>query len=301
MPDSPTVAERHEEAVREVEGWLEAALRTPRRLSHDDIERYSAHGIIRGWRVPVEVAGETQELDIIITAAFPYLPPRIALASPPSFLTWPHVERDGVLCLTPDHTTFSTGAPISVIGALLQRACDLLSQIAAGGTSEDFKSEVVSYWSQDANLKRRRILSLIVGGWTQSRIVKCRLGEDSIIVANDDHAISRWIRNRFPATRSVKTSTGALIRLNDSLTPDRFPKTGLDVYRLADSVGCAHLLDQAATLDPQEVVAIFSLPAADGHAVVATVVEHPKRRHGEGITNGFRKGGGAISSVMGAR
>jgi hypothetical protein len=290
MPEPATFAERRQEAIRELEEWLQKALgAAPPRLSEQQIAHYRDRAAYSGWRVPVDICDEVREFDIIVTAAYPFTPPRIALAAPPPFLTWPHVEHDGVLCLTPDHSTFSPDAPVCVLGALLKEGVELVERLRGSEFVDEFKAEIVSYWGQSSNLKSKQILCLIEGSRTQSRIVRFWSGKDFFLIANDDSAITKWLANRFSPSLSVKTATGALIWLNDSLTPDQFPRTGADIYRVASAAGCSHLIDQAAAHNPAEIVTLFSLPTGTDPALVATVVERPKGR-GVNVTRGFSKG-----------
>lgn len=167
---------------------------------------------------------------------------------------------------------------------------ELVDRLMEGRISDEFKSEIVSYWGQDSNLRGKRILSLIDGDRTQSRIFRAWLGKELIVIADEDETIAKWLSNRFDTIKSVKTSKGALIWLSGGLTPDQFPRAGVDVYRIAHSAGCSNLLEECAAADPAEIVTLFSLPADNGHALVSTIVKRPTRRGGAAVTRGFNKG-----------
>ena len=86
-----------------------------------------------GWRLHVEFSDCTRRLDVFVSAGFPFVPARIALVDRPDFLTWPHIEEDGVLCLLPDHGTISIDDPYDGVSVLLGMACDLIEGFVRGG------------------------------------------------------------------------------------------------------------------------------------------------------------------------
>src|SRR5947208_2457917 len=89
--------------------WRQAALRleatlreltgqAPERLDQATISTcYPSRRWVAAWRVSVVFSdGGTRRVDVVATAAFPTVPVRTALVDHPDFMTWPHVESDGI-------------------------------------------------------------------------------------------------------------------------------------------------------------------------------------------------------------
>lgn len=93
-----------EKAVLQLEARLREALPAPfRRLSSHEIgATYRQRRFERGWRIDMLCSdGETRQIDLLVSPAFPLGYPRTALVDGPGQLVWPHVEHDGILCLLP--------------------------------------------------------------------------------------------------------------------------------------------------------------------------------------------------------
>src|ERR1700741_4481508 len=123
MPDAshPLVA-RFDAAVAAVEArWEELGLQ-PRKLDRRELAAYTGRAAERGWRFSANFPDQLRRLDVIVTKGFPSIPARVALVDRPPFLTWPHVEKDGVLCLFPDTTTMSVDDPYDGVASLLAEA-----------------------------------------------------------------------------------------------------------------------------------------------------------------------------------
>ncbi|MER9857380.1 MULTISPECIES: E2/UBC family protein [unclassified Mesorhizobium] len=171
MPEGvDPLAQRFKSAVSVVEScWQQAGLR-PLRLDARQLASYGGRFPI-GWRFDCDFSDRRRRLDVLVTAAFPFAPARIALVDRPSFLTWPHVERDGVLCLVPDHATFPIDDPYAGIAELLEMTFDLIEALIRGERNGDFRSEFLTYWHHAGSGRARTILSLIKPA-PPSRIVR---------------------------------------------------------------------------------------------------------------------------------
>src|SRR3546814_10458193 len=79
----------------------------------------------------------------------------------PAFLTWPHVEKDGVLCLLPGNADVAMSEPSAVAANLLGAACELVEDSVAGRNEDDFRTEFLSYWNWAATERAPEIRSLL--------------------------------------------------------------------------------------------------------------------------------------------
>src|SRR4051794_30166150 len=112
---------------------LEARLReltgqAPERLDAQTIAScYPRRSWVAAWRVTVTFSDTiARQIDVVATAAFPLVPVRTALVEHPDFLTWPHVESDGVLCLLPNMAEVDPDDPSAVAENLLIRSIRLI-------------------------------------------------------------------------------------------------------------------------------------------------------------------------------
>ena len=105
--------------------WRQAALRletrlreltgqAPERLNSQVIANcYPRRPYVAGWRVRVTFTdGQGRRIDVVATVGFPTAPVRTALVDHPAFMTWPHVESDGILCLLPNMAGFDPSTEV---------------------------------------------------------------------------------------------------------------------------------------------------------------------------------------------
>src|ERR1700761_5303581 len=100
MPKSIAM-QLHEEGIQKVDSFLSSVCNA-RRLSADEVRAYVGRSLTVGWELQVETASTVRRLQVLIDAHFPFSLPRFFLADRPKFLTWPHIEEDGLLCLLAD-------------------------------------------------------------------------------------------------------------------------------------------------------------------------------------------------------
>src|SRR5882757_4062202 len=135
---------RFEAAVAAVQGrWEELDLR-PRKLDRWELSVYRGRAAEMGWRFAAAFPDGLRRLDVLVSGGFPSVPPRIALVDRPPFLTWPHVEKDGVLCLTPETTTMSVDHPYDGVAWLLGEAFRMIETAIRGELDDDFRTEFLT-------------------------------------------------------------------------------------------------------------------------------------------------------------
>ncbi len=128
-----------EAAKAAVAAWLERLGAAPLHpLSADELEIYKGHRAAFGWRLSVEIDKDVCRFDLLLPQGFPWQPVRIALVDPPPFLTWPHVEKNGVLCLAPDSLEVDPDDPAGVAACSLDEAIRLASALKKGELVESF-------------------------------------------------------------------------------------------------------------------------------------------------------------------
>jgi sulfur-carrier protein adenylyltransferase/sulfurtransferase len=243
-----------------------------------------------GWRFAADFPGGLRRLDVIVTAGFPFVPARIALVDRPRFLTWPHVEKDGVLCLFPDTTTMSVDEPYDGIAALLKEAFAMVEDAIAGKLEDDFRTEFLTYWNHAQRGDGGTVLSLLDPG-PPSRRVRVWEGVNQTIIAENDEQLRAWLRNAAPkvATSKIKPRTGAFVWLDRVPTPAEYPSSAGDVYALAEHNGAAELLDELLREALPRSFVSFGTLADSGPALATVVVKRPAVVRGrDPLTAGFR-------------
>ncbi|WP_229191646.1 ThiF family adenylyltransferase [Bradyrhizobium brasilense] len=270
-------------------GWWHQGLRPPR-LSKADLARYREHAPEIGWRFEYPFSDRARRLDVFVTAGFPFVPARVALVDRPPFLTWPHVEKDGVLCLVPHHATFSVDDPYAGVSVLLDMAGSLIERFVGGDYDDDFRAEFLTYWDHAKKGSDRTVLSLI-DPVPASRIIKVWEGHNRIILADTDEQLHSWLKNLNPALSSseMRLRSGVLAWLETVPTPPDYPKTAADVYAAVAGAGAADMLETLAREIPPRLFVALGASTEHGPAIATTIISRPSIVRGnDPLTRGFR-------------
>ena len=284
---------------------LEARLRerteqAPERLDARVMEScYPRHSFVAGWRVGVDFSdGVTRRIDVVATAGFPSVAVRTALVDHPPFMTWPHVESDGILCLLPNMAEFDPADPYAVAENLLGRSVRLVEELIEGSIVErDFREEFLTYWAYKSHEDGTRFFSLLRPA-APSRVVRVWRGRGLEIVGEDAATLARWVRHRFGAKVDATTAEAALIWLSQPPLPVEYPETASDLHALAVGAGddAVAALGQAAMGEPDHVVAMLGSLGRGGPGLIAVKVPNPKhfrsrpRSVADPLSKGFRPG-----------
>lgn len=272
----------------------------PVMLTRKQLSAYGSRGFVIGWRIGVDFGEpKPRHLDVLLLPTFPISWPRIALVDRPEFLVWPHVEKDGVLCLLSNLTEIDADDPAGVVINQLGNASRLVSDLVAGRLQKDFKEEFLTYWAYDLNCRENRIVSLLRPEGP-SRTVRILQLKDLKLVAEDDETIAAWVKNlkgRQPP-QHLPPEPAAFIWLDDPLAPKDYPRTGSDVLELAARSGetATAVIASIALSRPDNIIAIIGSEGRSGPGLVAVNIASPDMRlrtrnpcRGP-LTRGFRPG-----------
>lgn len=181
-----------------------------------------------GWRVELDVEGEAEPLILVVDPQFPFSWPGVFTLNRDRFLSWPHVERDGRLCLIEHGGKHTSG--LDAIPSILKDAANLILENRAGQLADDFATEFLSYWGQSADRKGREIHSLVRPA-PPSRTVAMWMSPAHTVVAETDVELTAWLKNRFGIARP-KIRNIPLVWLSNIPRPSEYPDTNGDVFRL---------------------------------------------------------------------
>lgn len=289
---------RRDQALAEVRGWLESLASPAKPLVADELGFYERRSFTNGWRLNVDFSGVDRRFDLLVDDRFPRTALRIALVDPPPFLTWPHIERDGVLCLLPEGADVSARSPAAVGAYVLGKACELIEDCAAGRNEQDFREEFLSYWGWDTTPEAPFIYSLVDPS-PPTRMIRVWRGQRFYLLSEDEAQALSWLRNRFDESKQPwTTNPAALLWLKRPLLPRDYPRTARNLLTLAreHALDGAGVLAEVASEDRSRVVALLAAPTGHGPclAAVSAPGPQPERRRGRSgpdpLTRGFRPG-----------
>ena len=239
-----------------------------------------------------------RRIDVVATSGFPSVPVRTALVDHPPFMTWPHVESDGILCLLPNMAECDPDDSCEVAEDLLNRSVRLVEELLAGMIVErDFREEFLTYWAYKSHEDGTRFFSLLMPV-PPSRVVRVWRGKGLEVVGEDSRTLAQWVRRRFGAEVNAKTEEAAFIWLPKPPLPVDYPETASDLRALAVSTGedAAAALGQAALGEPNHLVAILGAIGRGGPGLIAVKARNPRllssrpRSATDPLCKGFRPG-----------
>ena len=284
---------------------LEARLRelteqVPERLDASAIAKcYPRRPYVAGWRFGVTFTDDKlRRIDVVATASFPSIPVRTALVDHPPFMTWPHVESDGIFCLLPNMAECDPDDPCAVAENLLNRSVRLVEELLEGTIVErDFREEFLTYWAYKAPADGSHLFSLLTSG-PPSRVVRVWRGKGLEVVGEDEETLTQWVRRRFGPKIDVTIEEAAFIWLHTPPLPVDYPHKAFDLRALAVATGqdAAAALGQAAFGEPDHLVTILGANGRGGPGLIAVKAANPKmlrsrpRSATEPLSKGFRPG-----------
>lgn len=282
----------HREIETKLAKWL-AANTGARPLTKDEMQSYKAKGALRGWRLDVAILDRPTALDLVIDARFPHSRPRVALADPPAFPSYPHVEEDGRLCIVEDSDELDHSQPIAIVKAVLGGAVEILEQGIAAANHAEFQSEFLSYWNPTA--KGDPIHSLVdpCGGTRRVKLWRSKAG---YFVAEDRAALNTWLTNRAGKglPHGAECSSALLLWVDQPLLPSEYPNTPQDVRALAERLGepVSATVETFLGHEQQDWVILLGAQAGNGPCLAAVTIKSRQGhgRKGSKRTKGFRKG-----------
>ena len=251
------------------------------RLDSRTIKRtFTNRPFVAGWRFPVKFPdGNTRRLDMVATAHFPSIPVRTALVDRPEFLTWPHVERDGILCLLPNMAEFDPDDPCAVAENLLHRSVSVIEQLLEGSIVEQvFCEEFLTYWAYEAHEDGSKFFSLIEPA-PPSRVVYLWTGNGIEVVGEDAESLKTWVLRRFGPNADTTMRKAAFVWLPSPPLPSEYPEKSADLFELVATTGkeAIDTISQVTIGKPQNVVTILGAEGRGGPGLVAVRAPNPSR------------------------
>lgn len=205
-------------------------------------KRFPGRRLVAGWRIPGLLPDDPHDLLVAVDQEFPWSLPLVALPEATKGITYPHVEVDGHLCLTPSGSAFALPVGIEHVVQLLGDACDVLAQGSTGTNDDDFYSEAHSYWSL-VQPSSGSIWLVSPPPEEHALWVSAVVG-DSFVVGPNKQALQDWADAG--RRRLVGGFEPALVvRLDAPLHPKEYPLTMKDLTSFIDQRGAGAQLQAA--------------------------------------------------------
>jgi molybdopterin/thiamine biosynthesis adenylyltransferase len=253
---------------RQIDEW------NGRPLDREELAAYPSRGAVHGWRVGIQFSdGKTRQFDILANEQFPVGPARVALVDRPTFLTWPHVEKDGVLCLTHQGYALSANAPADVVVSLMAEACQLIEDASQGRLDDDFRSEFNSYWDWATAEEAPPVWSALRAGGP-SRVVRAWKSAVRCYVGEDDASLKSWLTAIRPSAPKggYATEPATLAWLNQAPLPAEYPNSPGELLALLPP-DAVDLVLKLAAVDPSGLVVLLGAPTNNGVALAAVALQ----------------------------
>jgi molybdopterin/thiamine biosynthesis adenylyltransferase len=294
MPDESSAVARYlRDGIRKIESFL---LRECGACRVPDAELPALEGrfLIAGWQLVIETPAGQRRVNICVDQQFPFSVPRFFLVDRPPFMEWPHIEKDGLMCL-PNGSVGKYLQPENVAGELLRDAYRLICACESGALENDFRTEFYSYWNRRLSEEGRSVQSL-VRTCGPSRLVRVWCGKGFIVAGENEHEVLSWLRKRHGNETEFDLTVGAaLLWLERPLLPQEYPTTAADLYRLAASVQNGKNLMAQLGMSPGPFYFLIGAESGNGPCLAAVRTLKPtstnlRGRKRDRSTDGFRPG-----------
>lgn len=198
------------------------------------------------WRIELNAgqvkAQQVSYLLLVIEPAFPNSQPRV-YAPELKIGDWPHVERQGRLCLK------ATPLDANIVSRLIEHIKDALELLNFDQVQcqAEFQREFASYWSQLTNSSEGAlnvVLSLLKPAMGQRGIVCYRdQGRHLLLAAEDESTLCQWYENCTGIKlKRQQLFFGVLLPRSIPWCPDDFPKVIGEVLAELHDDKLQHLL-----------------------------------------------------------
>lgn len=267
------------------------------RLSEEDLAAYRPRIFSAGWDIPgLCEEGPVTSLRILVDTRFPFKPPRIAVYPPLSVLTYPNLEEQGCLCLSPASASFSVERIESLAMELLGDARQLVNDWYHRQGLERFEDEFNSYWNRWA--KDDVCFISLCNPDGPSRWVYAFKNRRVYYYADEEKDLKEWLKNDLNLNHPPDLCRIPLIRLPRAPHPERYPDTVQKLFSLVDGDQTSEAMLRQLIREDQfkhrrRVLLSFAVRHGTGFAGLLL----PPKDAGH-IEDGFRKGHMPFSILM---
>lgn len=276
-------------------------LKAPTKLQEYQIKKYVLRDAVAGWEFypPLPFAAG-RCLRIFVDSRFPFTVPKIAIFPEPPFLKYPHIERDGYICIDERAVVLNEENIDGVVDSVVCDALRLIEECFSGANENDFQDEILSYWDRAKDPQSKKIFSLIdLRPSPAASMVKIWRGERYYFVSRTEDDAKRWLENRNGKFQGAFQD--ALLVWSDTIfqSPAEYPRNGKDLHEYikqhCDTLSLK-MFESMTVMFPEKINVILGFKTKDGPALVGMTIHKPViQTHGkitgyETFQKGFRPG-----------
>lgn len=198
-------------------------------LTRKDLVRFERRNFKKGWLIrDRQKSQDFCEFFLFLDDKFPYSRIYSALTSDTDYLRLPHVEEDGVLCISLDNQLSLEGR----LNEVINNTIDLIIKLKNSSfVEQEMKQEFISYWN--LSIKEKHILAAINLKSTKERVIyststiKSLNNEDSdiTVIGETKESIAKWIENYNPEEKKdIKKYKKVIFFFNDDPIIPPYPE-----------------------------------------------------------------------------
>ena len=220
--------------------------------------------LVAGWRICVGA----HELAVLVDRDFPFTKVQVRLLHSDEDCPRPHIERNGKLCL---RSAEVPSDPTRAVEGALVEALGLLEENDIGLHNEDFQEDFTRYWN-NFHTSDTMMANAKVHNGGGSRFGSYLTNSDDIFIFEcKSDAIRYW--NNLSGNRPRHLRQAALIRINPLPAPDRYPKSGEELWNLTEcrSPNGSAILAELLRGEPKSTVVVLMGGAASGREHVVAL------------------------------
>ena len=248
------------------------------------------------WRVPVDFGKRSYNFLVLLDGNFPFSLPRIAIEDGPKLLDWPHLERNGLLCVVPSMASGSHREIRRVVQHILAAACRLIEHNIRGDTEQELREEFLSYWSYACDPGAHSCVSIVAPKGPSREIVVSNIMSASYF-ADDNETLNAWINNFLSTNTTYETDAAWLVWRDRPWIPTEYPASAADLLGLIRENRDLLPIDRIAAQSKEGFAVLVGAPtdygvcfAALRHAPPTRTRQDKKRHSGDPLIKGFRPG-----------
>lgn len=268
-------------------------------LSFAELKTYADYKIFKmGWTINLDFPEyPREEIRVLLRRDFPYSAPILAFSNTDRFLIWPHVERDGTLCIFPHSTTIDPNNPVGVVDDLFEEFYSYFLDASTGKLNADFEAEFLSYWTWGGADETARKVFSIVHPEDKTKEICAFLGRKRIVVADNPDSLIDWNSRCGNGTISKEDIRPAIyLKVDSPITPP-YPSTAKQFFDLiaSQNKSAFPILSKVLTQNWQSLpIIVSSGDGAKSGLICLTFYRPPNTgavgRKSDPVTKGFRPG-----------
>lgn len=292
--------EKHNKGVERLEQFLNINCQKKTiRLSKKQVENYKTRGAKEGW--VIQLPDTSYRMIIFVDNRFPFSIPKTAIEPAPEPLKYPHIEKDGYLCVAENAVPKDENAIEKVAHYVLAESLELVNKCISGGNQKDFQDEILSYWDRSQSDNASKCYSLLDLEKDRTakkiKIWKGINGEAINFVADTINQGEKWLNQKLVKYKKQSVGDALFAWSGKVLLPEEYPSNNKQVYDFLKNhcdEKALKIYQELAENLPNKIDIIIGFETDTGNALVGIELDQPvlrtyKMTSRQALRKGFRK------------